>query len=125
MAAPLAADFVFLRADRGVPVRLHEVLAAPGFTTVSLWPFAADSRAEIRAFLNDPPFNLNPKADNIAAEEKIRRRAAAAALMDVWDTVRRRQEERRDVEATRRARGLPHTLPGSPRPKWGRSKWGT
>lgn len=62
--------------------------------------------------MNDPPFNLNPYAENIPAEEKIRRRAAASALLDVWDMARRRQEERRDVEATQRARGLPHTLPG-------------
>lgn len=83
MAAPLAADFAVLLADRGVPVGLHDVLATSGFTTVSLWSFAADSRTEIRAFLNDPHFNLNPNADNIAAEEKIHRRVAASALMDV------------------------------------------
>ena len=108
----LAGNFEVLLTDRGVPKEMQQIIANAGFTTVSMWGYVADDHKELRAFLTNAPFSLDPSAQDLAPAEIVRRRMLVAALLDVWDTCKVRGQERREVEAVQRAHGLPFTLPG-------------
>ena len=109
--AAMAQDLRFLLSERGVSPELITQLEAAGLVSVSLFYLAADTKAELRAFLRVPPFSLAPDAEGIDAAERVRRTVSQAKVLDAWVAAEARVKERTSVEATQRAGSLPFTLP--------------
>ena len=108
----MAQDLRFLMSERGVPAEVIDHFEAAVVLTLSLFVLSADSKAEMRALLGDPPFNLTPDDPAVVAAERLRRRVAQAQVLDAWSAAEARIKERAAVEATQRGGSLPLTLPG-------------
>jgi len=79
-------------------------------TTVRLFSLIAETRADLKSFLKDPPFLLDPEALAEPAD-KVRARVSVAQLTDAWLTATTRVTEKTKVEAEQRAVGVPLALP--------------
>lgn len=107
----MSQDLRFLLAERGVDDAIVAAFEATGVTSLSIFYLSADTKAEMRELLRNPPFGLAQDEENIAPAEKVRRTVAQARVLDAWVAAEARVKERTAVEATQRSGSLPLTLP--------------
>ena len=108
----LSAELRYMLDDRNISQTIQAGLARSGFRTMGLLSAIADTRAEIREMAKTE-FGLDTTAANLTNEVKMSRRQACAALIDVWESCKRRNEELDKQASEAKASKLPMTFPKS------------
>ena len=108
--ARMGGDLAHLLTEKGVDPELQEKFGDIMITTVRLFSLVAENRVELKTFLKDPPFSLDPEAHADPAD-KVKARVSIAQITDAWLTATARVTEKTRVEAEQRAVGVPLALP--------------
>ena len=110
--ALMAPDLRFVLSEREVTPELQAELSDQGFRSIGLFVSMVDTKAELRAYLQQT-ITGDPAENGITRDVAITRRMNAARLIDAWDACSKRQDESDRVHATQRASRLPLTMAGS------------
>ena len=111
MAASLDNDLAHLLTERNVDSAIQDHFGEILVTSVRLFALMAETREELRAILKDPPFDLDPAAEQVQGPDKIKMRVSIAQVTDAWLSATKRVSEKTRVEAEQRAVGVPLALP--------------
>ena len=83
-AASLSCDLAQLFTGKGVNAGIQAKFSMIRVTNMRLFALLAESRAELRLLLKEPPFDLDPAAENAAAPDQIEMRVSIAQITDAW-----------------------------------------
>ena len=110
----ISNDLAHLLTEKGIDSAIQAKFGDLKITTLRLFALIAETRTELKALLQDVPFELNPNGAGVLPADRIKHRVIVAQITDAWLEAPARINELTKVDAERRAVGVPLAQPQAP-----------